>query len=124
VADEIKQEPKWVCVLRWAARAGSIASVCLVLAFIVGERSLPATRNEWVGFLFFPGAVCAGMILAWFEERLGGAVSCGGLLVFYIFNFVVAGRFPKGWAWFAFAAPGFLFLMSGYLSPRSRRVAN
>jgi hypothetical protein len=92
----------------------------LVLAFIVGERSLPSGPKEWLGFLFFPFGICVGMILAWKKESLGGLITVGSLLASYVVHFATTGRLLKGWAWLAFAAPGFLFLLSSQLSRRAR----
>jgi hypothetical protein len=105
-----------VSALRWTARGWSVASVGLVLAFIVGEGNNPSGRNEWLGFLFFPVGISVGMILAWWKEGLGGSITVGSLLAFYLFRLTTAGTLPKGWAWLAFAAPGFLFLLSSHLS--------
>jgi hypothetical protein len=52
-----------------------------------------------------------GMILAWRKEGAGGAVTVGSLILFYAVHYVTSGAVPKGWAWLAFAAPGFLFLL-------------
>lgn len=111
---------RWVLALRWAARVWSVASVALVLAFIVGEGFNPSGRNEWLGVLFFPVGISVGMILAWWKEGLGGSITVGSLLAFYVLHLTTAGTFPKGWAWLAFAAPGFLFLLSSQLSRRPR----
>jgi len=110
----------WVRPLRWIARIWSAATIALVLAFIVGERSLPSGPREWLGFLFFPFGICVGMILAWKKESLGGLITVGSLLASYVVHFATTGRLLKGWAWLAFAAPGFLFLLSSQLSRRSR----
>jgi len=111
---------KLVSALRWTARVWSAASVALVLAFIVGEGRNPSRPSEWLGFLFFPFGICVGMILAWWKERLGGSITVGSLLAFYMVYRATAGAFPKGWAWLAFAAPGFLFLLSSHGSRRAR----
>jgi CHASE2 domain-containing sensor protein len=92
----------------------------LVLAFIVGEGFNPSGPNEWLGVLLFPVGISVGMILAWWKEGLGGSITVGSLLAFYVVHLTTAGAFPKGWAWLAFAAPGFLFLLSSHLSRRPR----
>jgi hypothetical protein len=102
----------------WIARVWSIASVALVVLFIVGERSLPASQVEWLDFLFFPAGVCAGLCLAWWREGLGGSVAVGSLVVFYLVHFLTSGTFPKGLAWLLFAAPGPLFLLCWIRSQR------
>jgi len=101
-----------------------VASIGLILAFIVGEgfSASQIKPREWVGLLFFPVGICAGMILAWWREGLGGGITVGSLLVFYVIHRATAGTFPKGWAWLAFAAPGLLFLLCWYRSRRRSRV--
>ncbi len=113
---------KWVLGLRWTARVWSAASVALVLAFIVGEGFNPTKLNTWFGILFllFPVGISVGMILAWWKEGLGGSITVGSLLAFYVVHHVNVGAFPKGWAYLVFAAPGFLFLLSSYWSRRPR----
>ena len=75
---------------------------------------------ERLGVLFFPVGISVGMILAWWREGLGGSITVGSLLAFYVVHLTTAGTFPKGWAWLAFAAPGFLFLLSSHLRRRPR----
>jgi hypothetical protein len=122
--ERIGRHARWVPVLRRTARVWSLASVGLVLAFIVGEGG-PSGPNEWLGFLFFPFGICAGMVLAWWREGLGGIVTVASLVVFYLIHLATAGSLPNGWAWLAFAAPGFLFLLTWFLSrrPGSRAFA-
>lgn len=112
---------KWVRVLRWTAKVWSIVTVLLVLGFIVGEGFNPSGINEWIGVLLFPIGICVGMMLAWWKEGLGGIITTGCLLLFYLVHLATAGKFPKGWAYLVFAAPGFLFLLSWRLS-RNLRV--
>ena len=114
---------RWILALRWTARIWSVASVALVLAFIVGEGFDPSGLNEWLGALLFPIGISVGMILAWWKEGLGGSITVGSLLAFYVVHLATAGTFPKGWPWLAFAAPGFLFLLVSYLSRRPRIAA-
>ena len=101
-------------VVRWTARAWAVASILLIAAFFVGEGFHPSQiePREWLGLVFFPVGICAGMILAWWREGLGGGITVSSLLIFYVIHFATAGTFPKGWAWWVFAAPGFLFLLS------------
>jgi hypothetical protein len=116
---------KCITILRWTGRVWSLASVALLLAFIIGEGvAFSKFRpNELLMFLLFPVGISVGMILAWWKEGLGGAVTIGSLLAFYLVSLMTSGRFPKGWAWFVFAAPGLLFLLSFWLSRRSRPAA-
>ena len=100
-------------VIRWTARAWSVASVGLILAFLVGEGFHPSqiTAREWLGLVFFPVGITVGMILAWWREGLGGAITVASLAVFYLIPLATAGALPKGWAFLVFAMPGFLFLL-------------
>lgn len=72
----------------------------------------PATFRDLVGLFLFPFGTCVGMILAWRWEGLGGGITVGSLLAFYVALRVMDGRFPRG-PWFALiAAPGILSLLS------------
>jgi len=106
--------------LRWTARIWSVASVGLVLAFMIGEGFNPSGFQEWIGVLLFPIGICLGMIVAWWKEGPGGGVTVVCLVAFYVFQRFTSGRFPKGWAWLTFAVPGFLFLLSALLYRKSR----
>jgi hypothetical protein len=88
----------------------------VVLLLFVGEGLYPATLAEWIGLLLYPGGVCLGMILAWWREGLGGTITVGSLLTFYVLHTVTAGAPPSGWAWLVLAFPGFLFLWCWKLS--------
>jgi hypothetical protein len=110
---------KWIYSVRWTARVWSIASLGLILLFIIGEGINPTMAREWVGLLFFPLGISIGMVVAWWREALGGIITAASLLIFYVFHFATTGRFPTGWAWLAFTAPGILFILSSYLSRRA-----
>jgi len=73
-----------------------------------------------MGFVFYPAGIVAGMMLAWWREGLGGSITVGSLLAFYVLHTATAGRLPKGWAWLVLATPGFLFLWSW---KRSRKLS-
>jgi len=106
---------------RWTARLGSIASLLLLSAFIFGpnEADKWPTAQEWAGLAFFPGGVVVGMLLGWWKERLGGAVTVASRAGFYAWLFLTSGRIWAGPWFFVFAAPGFLFLLADWLSTRS-----
>lgn len=110
-------------VIRWVARLWTIGSIGLILLFLVGEGSYPRIPAEWLGFVFFPFGISVGMILAWWREGIGAGIAVGSLLVFYVIHLATAGTFPRGWAWLALAAPGFLFLLCWYRSRRPRAAA-
>lgn len=110
-------------VVRWTARLWSIASIGLILLFIFGYGMKRVKLSEWSLFLFFPAGVSIGMILAWWKERLGGGITVGSLLLFYVIHFAVARTFPHGWAFLVFSFPGFLFLLCCYPAIKVRNSA-
>ena len=109
-------------IVLWIARILSLISLGVVLLFIVGEGFNPMKLKptEWLGFLFFPIGISVGMILAWWKKGIGGSITVGSLIMFYIVHVVTSGRFPQGWAWLVFASPGFLFLLNWYQKRRER----
>ncbi len=111
--------PTGLC--RWIARIWSIASILIFLLLCVGEGIHYTGPMQWLGFLFYPVGVAVGMILAWQREGLGGAITVGCLVVFYIIHFATVGTLPKGWGWLTLAAPGFLFLLCGYRTRKASR---
>jgi hypothetical protein len=121
--DNLQIHNRVTSVVRWIARAWSIATILLVLAFIIGEGFNPKLfkPTELLGFIFFPIGICLGLVISWWKEGLGAIIVVASLVAFYIVNFITAGTFPKGWAWEVFAAPGFLFALCWY---RSRRVVS
>lgn len=109
--------------LQWLSRALSAVSVLTILLFFIGEGFNPAALrlSEWTLMIFFPLCVIAGMVIAWWKEGLGGAMTIAGLLAFYVAHFLFSGRLPHGWAFIAFASPGFLFLAHWLLARRKSR---
>ncbi len=109
-------------VVRWTARIWTVASLSLLSAFIFGdgERGIWPTPMEWLGIAMFPGGVVAGMLIAWWKETLGGAITIASLAGFYAWHFLRAGQFSAGPWFIILAAPGFLFLMASLLERRAR----
>jgi hypothetical protein len=103
--------------LLWIARATSLLSISVLLAFFIGEGFDPRSVafREWIGLLFFPFGIVAGMAICWWHELLGGAVAILSLGAFYMFNTIVAGSFPDGAAFAVFTLPAILFLLHGML---------
>ena len=100
-------------ILRWSARVSSILAVGVVLLFAFGEglNLLHFTARELILFVFFPVGVCLGMVVAWRREGLGGGITVASLAAFYLVDRLSSSGFPRGFAFVAFAAPGFLFLL-------------
>jgi len=106
--------------VRWIARIGSLLSIGLLLAFLMGETGDPAeiTRPVWVMLLFFPFGVIVGLVLGWWKEGLGGLIAVGSLAAFYLLNTFVTGSPPRGPYFTIFASPGAFFLVSWWLRRR------
>lgn len=106
-------------ILRWTARILSVASLLLLLAFATGEDGIKPSRiapREWIGLTFFPFGVAVGMLVGWWNEKVGGIISVTSLAAFYlIFGGLVEGNMAMGWYFVLFTLPGFLFLLSGLM---------
>jgi hypothetical protein len=98
--------------LEWIARVASIASITLLAMIFFGEAFHPSqiSPEEWVGLIFFPTGVVAGMIIAWRKEAVGGFMTVASLVGFYLVYGYLLRNHIGGWYFLAFSAPGFLFL--------------
>jgi hypothetical protein len=117
-------EKNSVVVIRWVARMWGSTIVALTVLFAlmhtVTPDAPPPTASEWVGLAFFPMGVCAGLVLAWRWEGLGGVIAVGSYLAFYSWMRASSGGVPSG-PFFSFAAiPGALFLLCRLLSRDDR----
>jgi len=106
----------WVRLL---ARIWSLISLGFVLLIFIGEGLSSAARamprpSEWVGLVLFPATVCTGLVVAWRNERAGGALALLGLAAFYLWNFLTKGGWPGGPYFALVAAPGLLFLIADW----------
>jgi len=84
--------------------------------FLLGEEFdvSAITSREWIGFFFFPVGLVAGFIVGWKNEILGGAISLVSVFCFYlVYGLILSGEFPRGFAFFVFSIPAFLFLAAG-----------
>jgi hypothetical protein len=66
----------------------------------------------------------SAMAFAWTSDVTGAAIIVSCLIVFYIVHQITTGQPPRGAGWLAFAAPGFLFLITWAISRvQARRTA-
>jgi len=115
-------DPAAVVVIRWLARAASLASIGLLVAFATSGGDWP-TALEWALIACFPVGTVAGMAIAWWREIAGGLVTLASLAAFYAICTVAGGGPPTG-PWFvAFAAPGLALLGCGIAARLTRRSA-
>ena len=116
-------QPRPLVILHWIARITSLASLGVLLLFLIGEssgRPPHLTPAELFGLLFFPLGISLGMIVGWWRERLGGWIAIASLFGFYVlFQRLMIGRWPRGPWFFIFAAPGILFWFYGLLAKKT-----
>lgn len=115
-----------LAIVELVARVGSIASITLLILLFAGEGLRPSeiSRNEWAGLLFFPIGITIGMIVAWWKEALGSAVTLFSLLAFYLVYGYLLRNHIGGWAFIAFASPAFLFLLHWLLTTGGEKHAD
>lgn len=114
-----------LAVIEVLARVGSIASITLIVLIFWGEAVHPSqiSRTEWIGLLFFPIGVTIGMVVAWWKEGFGSTITVGSLVAFYVIYGYIFKNHIGGWAFLAFASPGFLFLLHWLLLNGSKKHA-
>jgi len=101
--------------VRWIARISSILVIGVFLLMFFGEGFDPVKvkPSEWVMLLFGPFGFILGMILGWWKEGLGGAIT-----IVSFFGAMLVGDYSGSGAtnMAICAAPGFLFLFAWLLS--------
>lgn len=110
--------------LRLIARIWSLFSIAFLLIFLVGEaftgEGVRPTNSEWLGLVLFPLGVLLGLVLSWWREGPGGALTLLSLAGFYLWNRLQSGRWPGGPFFLLVAAPGLLFLIYWWLDRGKR----
>jgi hypothetical protein len=84
----------------------------MIAAFFIGEggfNPLKATMRESLLMVAFV-ITCAGLLLAWRFELTGALMTIGGMMLFYLIEFIATGRLLMGWAFPLIALPGLLHL--------------
>jgi len=103
-------------VIRWTAKLTSLLSIGILLLFFIGEGFNPTklSLKEWMFFLFFPLGVILGLLIGWKKEFIGSLIAILSLTAFCLLE-TINGGFP-GLAFFVFASPGLLFLISHFVT--------
>jgi hypothetical protein len=110
---------KTVNIVRWIARISAGLTAALILIIFIGEgisegfESLLhlSTRESLMMVAFF--AVWLGLVLGWRWELYGALLTIGGLIAFYLLDYLFSGTFPRGPFFLLFAAPSLLFFYCG-----------
>jgi hypothetical protein len=107
--------------IRWAARLLATLLVGLVVVIYVGQGGFNPLKLKAVELtqMIFLWTACIGMVVAWRWQVLGGALSLGGMILFFTVEVAMNGRLPRGLFLYLLLVPGILFLLSG-LFRRSR----
>ena len=101
--------------VRWTARISSILIIGVFLLMFFGEGFNPTKVNpiDWIILLFGPFGFVLGMIIGWWKEGLGGAIT----IICYFGAMIVGDYNASGAGYVAVCAmPGFLFLFAWFLS--------
>lgn len=113
-------KPKTIQLIRKIARIwAAVMAGMILLAFIANgfndgiEPIFHLTLRETLMMAAFV-ITWLGLILGWKWEKLGGFLIIAAMLVFYLFDFLFSGSFPRGPIFLLIALPGFLFLICGY----------
>ena len=111
--------------VRWIARIGAGLTAVFILFMFVGngfdegmQPLLHLTARESAMMAAF-GIMWLGLVLGWRWELVGGALAVGGMVIFYLFDFLFSGELPRSLIFFILAFPGILFLYCGVMEKRS-----
>ncbi len=97
-------------VIRWIARVISILFIGIygLMFMSQGINVSNMTPREWLSLFFFPFGASLGMILAWWQEGVGGAVTIASVFASILIHDPSSGG---AYMWTC-ASPGLLFLFS------------
>ena len=105
-------------VVRWSARLLGVFLLGFFLLFLIGEGPPNPLTLTWAERLLFLSRMSAlvGFVVLWLRDLTGGLLVTGGMIAFYVINYLASGRFPSGWVFPMFFAPGILSLVSWKLA--------
>jgi len=105
--------------LSWSARLLTIPLLGVILAIVIGEGFDPLKlKGVEVFQMVFFWATCVGMVVAWRWPVIGGALSLGGMILFFAVAFAEKGGTPGGLLAYLMLFPGILFLADGFIRRR------
>jgi hypothetical protein len=109
--------------VRWTARVLTALLVGLVLVILAaatidgGFHPLKLRGVEPIQMTFFWSA-CIGLVIAWRRQMIGGALSLGGMVLFFAVEIAVRRGLRGGLILYLMLLPGSLFLLSSVMSRR------
>lgn len=119
----LKDKKRLATTLRVTAKIWSILIIAFLLFMLVGEVVFPhegegfLNITEIIAMVFFPFGVVVGMGISWKWERIGGIITIISLIVFCLLILIPRRAFGGIPVFLLLAGPGFLFLISSFLSP-------
>ncbi len=110
-------------IIRWTARVlGALMAGLILLIFIgeavsdgLGPLSFLTLRESLMMVAFV--LVFLGLVIGWMREKLGGWLVVGGMVAFYLLDYLFSGTFPRGGTFLLIVLPGILYLISGSSNP-------
>jgi len=115
-------------ILRWVPRIWSVLLTIFALAIIFSPdpyatgEPIPATDIILLGLW---GASIVGLLIGWFDERLGAFIAIGTLVIREILFIIVEGRWYVNFLliWLVILPPAVLYLLSWRMA-RKEQVYN
>ena len=110
-----------VRIVRWIARVGAGLTAVFILFMLIahaitdGAAPLQYLTARETAMMAAFGIMWLGLIIGWKWELVGGLLSIGGVVVFYLVDYLFSGTFPRGPIFFILAFPGALFLYCGVM---------
>ena len=99
-------------IARWSARVISIAMVIFISLAALAEPPNPiqlsAVENLLLAFFL---VMVAGMVTAWWHEKVGGWLLIAGFVAFTSADFASSGTLLRAWPIFAFPVLGITYLL-------------
>lgn len=101
-------------ILKWMARVFDAIIGVLMLLKIFGE-GLPnfgeMSPREIILLIAF-SVILTGLIVAWWQEKIGSFIILSGTLGFWLFNTIYSGKFWIHWFFLVFPIIGVMFLLA------------
>jgi hypothetical protein len=128
MSDQDDRRRDHIHLIRRIARIWSILSIAFFLVMLVGEVLFPHadatfSTRDLIAFQFFPIGTFVGMLIAWRRELIGGSVTIGSMLAFYLWLRLMDGQFPRGPLFLLIIAPGLLFLLVWAMERQEEQAA-
>ena len=117
---------RFVSILRWIGRIWGLGLLALAIIMIVTPDPYARADINFAEYLppaFLVGGAVVGSLVAWRWEALGGVIVIGGWVAAIFWDHVVYDRWlparVMAMTGLFVATPGFLFLLSWFLSSKS-----